>query len=159
MLNSKNSSDDIFILPINHDYPYRLLLLADPSQELVDSYLDKGLCFIAKLNESVVGVVVLLKTHIETFEIMNIAVHENYQRKGIGEKLISFAIEEAKKRNAKFVEIATGNSSLHQLALYQKIGFSIHSIDKNFFLKNYQEPIFENKIKCKDSILLRMSVK
>ncbi len=129
--------DQITFLEINDNYPYRLLLLADPSRELVDSYLDKGLCYIAKLEEKVIGVFILLETKKETFEIMNIAVHENYQRRGIGEKLISQAIKEAKERNAKFIEIGTGNSSLHQIAFYQKMGFTIHSIEKDFFVKNY----------------------
>jgi len=155
MLYSKNSSDDITFIEINTNYPYELLLLADPSKELIDSYLEKGFCFIAKMREDVVGVFILLKTENETFEIMNIAVHENYQRKGIGRKLISHAIKEARKRNAKFIKIATGNSSIYQLAFYQKLGFKIESIEKDYFLNNYSKPIFENGIQCTDKIRLK----
>ena len=59
-----------------------------------------------------------------------------------------------KKKGYKKIEIGTGNSSLGQLALYQKCGFRITGIDIDFFIRCYQEEIFENGIQCRDMIRL-----
>lgn len=48
----------------------------------------------------------------------------------------------AKRSEIKTMEAGTGNSSLPQLALYQKYGFRMHRIDAGH-LNSYPEPIFE----------------
>ncbi|QWU18488.1 GNAT family N-acetyltransferase [Paenibacillus sophorae] len=143
--------------------PYELLLIADPSRELVDRYLEQGTCYIAVLPEEAfpqkpVGVFVLLPRDAETVEIMNIAVREDAQGKGIGRRLLQAAIEIAKASEVRNIEIGTGNSSIHQLALYQKCGFRITSVDRDFFVRNYKEAIYENGIPCRDMIRLRYEV-
>lgn len=54
------------------------------------------------------------------------------------------------------IEIGTGNSSIQRLALYQKCGFRMASIDHDFFLKHYDEPIYENGIQCMDMVRLSL---
>ena len=61
-----------------------LLLLADPSHEVVESYIHRGRCFIAELNGQIVGVYVLIDTRPLTVELVNIAVAEHKQGMGIG---------------------------------------------------------------------------
>ncbi|EAO51681.1 IAA acetyltransferase [Bacillus thuringiensis serovar israelensis ATCC 35646] len=91
-------------------------------------------------------------------EIINIAVSEKEQGKGYGKYLLGFAIDYAKKEEYKTIEIGTGNSSLMQLGLYQKCGFRITSVDKDFFLRNYNEEIYENGIQCMDMIRLTQNL-
>ena len=55
------------------------------------------------------------------------------------------------------VEIGTGNSSLDQLALYQKLGFRITGIVAGFFY-DYPKPIVENGIACRDMVRLRVEL-
>lgn len=138
--------------------PYDLLLLADPSQEIVDDYLDRGHTYVAKIADEIVGVYVLIHTRPQTIEIVNIAVHESYQGRGIGKQLVLDAIVKAKRLKAKTIEIGTGNSSLQQLALYQKCGFRITGIDLDFFIKHYDEEIYENGIQCRDMIRLSLDL-
>ncbi|MGM0446109.1 MAG: GNAT family N-acetyltransferase [Bacillota bacterium] len=135
---------------------FELLLTADPSRELINDYIARGCVFTANFNKEVIGVYVLLKTKPDTYEIMNIAVKENHQNKGVGKFLLKDAINRVKDFNIKRIEIGTGNSSIHQLALYQKVGFRITDIDKGYFLKHYDKPIFENNVQCKD--MIRMSI-
>lgn len=59
-----------------------------------------------------------------------------------------------KKRNYEKVTLGTGNSSINQLAFYQKLGFRITRIRKNYFVDHYSEAIFENDIQCVDLIIL-----
>lgn len=142
-----------------HTVPYELLLLADPSPKIVNEYLQRGECYTASLSDqSTVGVFVLLKTRPETIEIVNIAVREEEQGKGIGKRMIYEAIEIAKQQGAKTIEIGTGNSSVTQLALYQRCGFRIIGVDLDFFLRHYEEEIFENGIQCRDMIRLRLDI-
>ena len=86
---------NISLIEANEDAPFELLLLADPSEKLVREYLRRGQCFIATNNDEVIGVVVLIRTRPETLEIVNVAVHEDHQNKGIGKNLVLFAINNA----------------------------------------------------------------
>lgn len=134
--------------------PYALLLDADPSRGMVDDYLPRGECYVAVVAESVVGVCVLVRTRPGTAEIVNVAVAPAHQGRGIGKSLIRHAIERARELGVRTVEIGTGNSSVGQLALYQKCGFRIVSVDRDFFVRHYNEPIIENGIPCRDMIRL-----
>nr|WP_285848841.1 GNAT family N-acetyltransferase [Solibacillus isronensis] len=134
--------------------PLELLLLADPSKIIVEDYVAKGECFIAENEEQTIGVYVLLPTRPQTVEIVNVAVAEDHQGKGIGKLLVSHAIRIAKTQGYKTIEIGTANSSIGQLALYQKCGFRIVSVDHNYFIKHYSEEIYENGIQCIDMIRL-----
>ncbi|MFP3919286.1 GNAT family N-acetyltransferase [Lysinibacillus telephonicus] len=134
--------------------PMDLLLLADPSRKIVEEYVQRGECFVAENEDRIIGVYVLLPTRPETVELVNIAVIETEHGKGIGKQLIMNAIEIAKSKGYKTIEVGTGNSSIGQLALYQKCGFRITSIDIDFFIRHYPEEIFENGIQCRDMIRL-----
>lgn len=138
--------------------PYDLLLLADPSRKLVDEYLSRGTCFVASYEAEIVGVLVLIRTRPEMMEIVNVAVKETYQGKGIGNKLILYAIEQAKELGIKTLEIGTGNPGAAQLMLYQKCGFRITWIDRDFFIRHYPEPIYENGLLCRDMIRMSMDL-
>ncbi|RPF55270.1 GNAT family N-acetyltransferase [Aquisalibacillus elongatus] len=145
---------DIRELKRDEKYPIDLLLLADPSQTIIEDYLKRGKCFIAISSEIVVGVYVLLPTRPETIELVNIAVAEEQHGRGIGKRLVLHAIQTAKTDGYKTIEVGTGNSSINQLTLYQKCGFRITSIDLDFFTKHYSEEIVENGIQCRDMVRL-----
>lgn len=108
--------------------------------------------------DQTIGVIVLLPTRPNTLEIINIAIDPNYQGKGYAKKLLKFAINNAKNKGFKHIEIGTANSSINQLALYQKVGFRINYIDKDFFLKNDYDEIYENHIQAIDMIRLHMDI-
>ncbi|AOZ94506.1 GNAT family N-acetyltransferase [Paenibacillus crassostreae] len=148
----------IRLLEVIEDSPIELLLLADPSEKLVKEYLSRGQCFVATKNDEVIGVIVLIRTRPETIEIVNIAVREDHQNKGIGKRLVLFAIDKAKEQHIKTVEIGTGNSGLNQLALYQKCGFRITGVDRDFFIRHYKEKIYENGIQVIDMIRLSLDL-
>ncbi|MCK0473180.1 GNAT family N-acetyltransferase [Halalkalibacter sp. APA_J-10(15)] len=134
--------------------PMELLLLADPSREIVEDYSKRGECFIAEIDQHIMGVYVLLPTRPETVELVNVAVVEEQHGRGIGKRLVMDAIKVAKSKGYKTVEIGTGNSGIGQLALYQKCGFRIVGVDIDFFVKHYEDDIFENGIQCRDMVRL-----
>jgi ribosomal protein S18 acetylase RimI-like enzyme len=138
--------------------PMNLLLLADPSKQIVEEYVRRGRCFTAQEGGGVTGVYVLLPTRPGTVELVNIAVLEEYQGQGTGRELVLHAVNEAKKAAFKTLEVGTGNSSIGQLALYQKCGFRIDGVDRDYFVKNYPEPIVENGILCRDMVRLSLDL-
>ncbi|WP_175639084.1 GNAT family N-acetyltransferase [Metabacillus schmidteae] len=136
--------------------PIELLLQADPSEKLINEYVRIGECYVAELKERVIGTYVLLEKNTTTIELKNIAVNEEFQGRGLGKELLFHSIEQARKMGYRTIEVGTGNSSIGQLAFYQKCGFRIIEIDHDFFLRHYPEPIVENGIQCLDMIVLRL---
>lgn len=145
-------------LPSREQAPLDLLKLADPSEKMVNFYLNQGECFVAKENNAVVGVIIVVKTKPDTFEIMAIAVKTEMQNKGIGKSLIAFVREKVKKTGAKYLEIGTGNPGVQQMLLYQKCGFRIVGVDFDYFRRNHDEKIMENGIECRDMIRMQMEL-
>jgi ribosomal protein S18 acetylase RimI-like enzyme len=136
--------------------PYPLLLEADPSKRSIQEYLERGRLYLAFAQEKVVACFVLMRTRPNTNEIMNIAVRKELQSKGIAKQCIAFAERISRQEGCRTLEVGTGNSSLNQLALYQKCGFRIIGVERNYFIKNYVQEIYENGIKCVDMIRLEM---
>lgn len=142
------------LLQKGEEPPYELLLLADPSMQMLDSYLSAALVYLFRLENKVIAVYVLYPLDNITAEIKNIAVAETFQNQGAGKLLLQHAIESARKKGYKKLLIGTGNSSMGQLYLYQKMGFEPTEIIPDFFVKNYKDPIYENGIQCKHKIQL-----
>lgn len=149
---------NIRLLNKDENPPMDLLLLADPSREIVEAYLERGECFIGESDNRVIGVYVILPTRPETVELVNVAVAEEFHGKGFGKTLVMDAIRTAKEKGYKTMEVGTGNSSIGQLALYQKCGFRIIGVDIDFFIRHYDEEIIENGIQCRDMIRLSMDL-
>ena len=143
------------IVPIqSHHYPWDLLLLADPNRSLVEVYLKDSMVLGNVEHGEVRGVIVIAPLSPVSWEIKNVAVSPRYQGKGIGTFLLRTALDLCEERGAQEVWIGTGNSSLNQLGLYQKIGFRMVEIVKDFFSEKYTEPIVENGITCRDMVRL-----
>lgn len=137
--------------------PMPLLLLADPSEEFILSYIQQSHTFVAEKAGAIVGVLVL-QPQGQMAEIRNVAVDAPHQGQGIGRKLVEFATAQAREQRIKQLLVCTGNSSLPALALYKGCGFRVASIDKGYFLRTYPEPIFENGIPCTDRVKLRLEL-
>lgn len=135
--------------------PFDLLELADPSRKQIESYLKTSSCHIITYENLAIGVLVLQAIDSTRIEIKNIAILPSEQGKGLGTQLLNYAEEYCRKEAYKSLIIGTGNSSIGQLALYQKLGFEIAEIKHRFFLEHYSEPIFENGIQCKHMIVLK----
>ncbi|WLR42063.1 GNAT family N-acetyltransferase [Bacillus carboniphilus] len=145
-------------LELDEKPPIDLLLLADPSHMIVERYIERGDCYIAEKEGEAIGVYVLLPTKPNTIELVNVAVKETYQKQGFGKQLVLDALKQAALCGFKTVEVGTGNSSIEQLALYQKCGFRIKSVDSDFFVKHYPQVIYENGIQCRDMVRLSIEL-
>ncbi len=95
---------------IDSDYPYRLLLQADETQDGIDEYLFDSEVYVAKLagKEEPVGGMCLLSLDTDTVELMNIAVDEPFRGMGIGGVMIEKAVEIAATEGYREIILGTG---------------------------------------------------
>jgi ribosomal protein S18 acetylase RimI-like enzyme len=155
----KNRNITFDKLDKDYQIPYELLLLADPSKDLIDGYLKHSEVFAARQIDEIIGIAVLFPLTTETVEIKNVAVKPEFQGLGIGSFLIENVVQFASLNGQKSICIGTANSSVGQLYLYQKLGFEITDIKRNFFTSNYTAPIFENGVQAKHMLLLTRQLK
>ena len=87
------------------------------------------------------------------YEIKNIAVSPAYQGQGLGKRMLMHLTQHVKEAGGEEIFLGTGNSSLSQLAFYQKMGFRITGVVPNYF-RDYEPPIYENGIQCMDMVVL-----
>ncbi|MBC2275753.1 GNAT family N-acetyltransferase [Listeria welshimeri] len=140
--------------------PLELLLEADPSEEQITKYLNKSYVLQLINNHKVIGIICLLPLNKYQLEIMNIAVSSTHHNQGIGKKILNKAFEYAIQENFSEIIVKTGNSSINQLAFYQKNGFRMQQIIPKYFPTNYpNQTIIENGIKCLDQIILLKEIK
>jgi len=132
------------------------LLLADPSRCHVEEYVRQGRCFLAYQDQCLAGVYVLVEKSPRIFELMNIAVTPELHGRGVGRELLAQAVAMARRFGADEIQVGTGNSSIGQLVFYQKAGFRIVGVERDYFLRNYEQKIVENGIRCADMIRLAM---
>ena len=129
-----------------------LLLLADESESMVDKYLERGEMFILNDN-GVKAECVVTKESDGIYEIKNIAVMPEYQRKGYGKCLIKFLL--SYYTDYKVMLVGTGESD-SILSFYRNCGFAESHRIKNFFTDNYNHPMFENGEQLIDMIYLKL---
>lgn len=142
-------------LPKDATIPYDLLLLADETKVAIDGYIHAAELYVFEKGNQVLGIYALVLLDKDNWEIKNIAVAEAHQGKGIGTLLLRDATKRAKLAGAKALLIGTANTAFKQLYIYQKEGFEIDSLKKNFFIDNYPEPIFEQGIRLNHMIMLK----
>lgn len=140
------------------EYPWELLLEADPSRSQIETYLGRSKVYGLFVDPGICGVLVLSGLGSDIVEILNVAVASHARGRGLGRKLIEFAVSTARSAGSRRIEIGTGNSSLGQLYLYQSIGFRMVGMDRDFFVRNYPEPIEENGLRCLDMVRLSMEL-
>ncbi|WNO10046.1 GNAT family N-acetyltransferase [Teredinibacter sp. KSP-S5-2] len=133
--------------------PMALLLLADPSEENIHSYLNDSWVFAATNGEEIIGVCVAKKITDALAEIYNVSVDPSNQKQGIGTKLLKFTLELLAQKGIIRVELGTGTFG-YQLTYYQRAGFRVDSVIKNHFIENYSKPIYEDGIQLKDMLRL-----
>ena len=131
--------------------PMSLLLIADPLESKIRDYLHGATCFGAFVENELVSACVVNSNADGEIELFNFASLENKQGQGIGTKLLKFVISELNSRNVTKLVLGTGTFG-HQLAFYQRLGFRVEGVVKNFFVDNYDEPIYENGLQHYDML-------
>lgn len=111
-----------------------LFELAEDSRSELDSYIDAGEVLVARAEDGLVGHLQLIETELAgRLEIKNMAVLEEWRRRGVGRALIAAAVELARERSRSTVEVATATADVDNLRFYQRCGFRMRSIERDAF--------------------------
>jgi len=113
--------------------------------------------YLIVLDGSLVGAA-LMAWQNDTSELIYIAVNSDQRGRGIGKRVIAHLQDEARQRDVKSLIVGTANAGLDNSAFYQKCGFRIDSVRKDYF-DYFTELVFENGIRIRDMLMLRWNVK
>ena len=144
------------IVPKRQQY-MDLLLLADESEEIVQTYIERGDLFAISLQNQTIGVALFIEEAPHVIELKNIALLPQFTGHGYGKAVIEHACTLYKRRNIHKLIVGTANSSIDNIAFYQKAGFRMTHVKSNFFLQ-YPAPIFENGIQALDMLMFERTL-
>ena len=126
-------------------------IFADPwGRKDIFSYIcsDTGMCYTALIDGEVVGYIIGRKIAPEG-EIYRIAVREDKRQRGIGYRLLPYALKTELGHGVETVFLEVREKNLPARALYKAYGFKEISIRKNY----YQNPADNAVVMIKDSRL------
>ncbi|WP_462250201.1 GNAT family N-acetyltransferase [Ferruginibacter sp.] len=96
-------------------------MLANPKQYFIDK---GGFIFFAMYNKEVAGTFALLKVSDTVFELSKMAVDEKFQGKNIGNAMMEFCMQEAKRLQLHKVILYSNTLLGPAIHLYKKYGFT-----------------------------------
>ena len=91
-------------------------------------------------------------------EIEELAVDRARQGQGIGRAVVAWVLAEARRRAKRAVVVGTANASIGNIAFYQKCGFRMHQVKRDYFsyyADYYGSVQEENGIVVRDMIVFR----
>ncbi|MEO6521837.1 MAG: GNAT family N-acetyltransferase [Mucilaginibacter sp.] len=135
--------------------PYKLLLLADEQMQAIERYIKQCDIYVIESGDKAIAVYAFYPVNGYTAEIKAIAVDEVYQNQGIGKRMLNQAESVAQEKGFRELIIGTPTIAQKQIAIYQKAGFELFDVKKDFFITHYSEPIFEDGTQLKDMAMLR----
>jgi GNAT superfamily N-acetyltransferase len=90
-------------------------------------------------------------------EIMELAIAPERQGQGFGKQFVSWLIDEARRRGKRQLIVGTANSSIGNIAFYQKCGFRMDHVRKDYFWY-YRKPHYENGIRIRDMLVFTIDL-
>lgn len=87
-------------------------------------------------------------------EIMELAIVPERHGQGLGKQLVQWLLDEGRRQRKRAILVGTANSSLSNIAFYQKAGLRMDHVRKDYF-RYYREPRYENGIQIRDMLVFR----
>lgn len=133
-----------------------LLLLADEQEDMIDRYLERGQLFALYDGGELKSIAVVTQEDETTCELKNLATRESEQGKGYGSALVRHLFSYYAPRYETML-VGTGDSPL-TIPFYERLGFRSYRRVKNFFIDNYDHPMFEAGKQLIDMVYLRITL-
>lgn len=123
------------------------ICFSDPwSENSVASELKNPLsCWLVAEEDGEVAGYVGSQTVMDESDMMNVAVHPDYRRKGIAEKLVTELVEALKKRDSRCLTLEVRASNEPARALYEKLGFVQVGLRKNYYRNPREDALILRK--------------
>lgn len=132
---------------------FSLLLLAEGSESALCWSLDNLSDTVYRVEDArqVTGAVTM-RWQSEPCEIVELAVAPHRQRQGLGRQIIERLLAEARHRGKHKMLVGTGNSSIGNIVFYQKCGFRMDHVRRDYFWY-HREPETEDGIRLLDMLV------
>jgi ribosomal protein S18 acetylase RimI-like enzyme len=137
-----------------------LLLLADESLDQVRSYMNLGELYAFVEGDScAVGIVLTIPVD-DGVELKAVAVDASQQNRGVGQRMLAALLDELRKRGVRRAIVGTANAGIGQLAYYQKAGFRLSHIERDFFspARGYPAVMEDNGIRLRDMVWMDLEL-
>ncbi len=131
-----------------------LLLLADPSVDMVMRYLPQGELFALSVGQTAACIAVVQGLDGGDCELKNLATREDLQSRGHASAMVRYLLQQYAKWGYKRMLVGTSD---YGVGFYRKLGFSYSHTISGFFTQHYPEPIWENGAQCVDMVYLSIS--
>ena len=133
-----------------------LLLLADEPEPL-RRYLHRGdLYALTGSSGEMLGVTLVLPHPDEprTVELKAVAVDQSRHNRGLGRRMLREVLADLQNRGWRRVVVGTSNAGIGQMAFYQKVGFRLWRIERDYFTpeKGYDPDERENGLPHRDMV-------
>ncbi len=133
-----------------------LLLLGDEQEDMIARYLDRGTLYALYDGGRLRAVCAVTEEGAGTFEIKNLAVATESQRRGYGRAMVEHVVRQCRDRGTRLL-VGTGDSPL-TVPFYEACGFRESHRVKDFFLEHYDHPIWEEGRLLTDMVYFSMGV-
>ena len=123
------------------------LCFSDPwSENSIASELENKLAFwlVALEGDRVAGYIGS-QTVMDETDMMNVAVHPDFRRRGIAEALVTGLVEELKTQGSHCLTLEVRASNAPAIALYKKLGFSEIGRRKNYYRNPREDALILRK--------------
>lgn len=123
------------------------ICFSDPwSEKSIEAELSCGLSlWLVALEEDKVVGYVGSQTVIDQTDMMNIAVHPQYRRQGIAEKLIAALVDGLKAKGSHGLMLEVRASNLPAISLYEKLGFTQVGRRPNYYRNPKEDALILKK--------------
>jgi ribosomal protein S18 acetylase RimI-like enzyme len=135
------------------------LHLAEDSESQLEAAIDEGVMYVALDDENRdIGVVLALAHSPGEIELRYVAVAEAHQRKGIGKAMLAHVTEASRASKAERLLVGTSSADTGNLDFYQRCGFRLHSIERDYFspARGYPPAFVLNGLPAVDMVWMDM---
>ncbi|MEU2172347.1 GNAT family N-acetyltransferase [Micromonospora chersina] len=131
---------------------------ADEDDERIRAALRDPACrtYLALEDDTPVGAAVVRWDDEQSSEILYIAVVADRRGAGLGRQIVA-AIQADLPAHGRTLVVGTANSAIDNIAFYQKCGFRMHSVRRDYF-DYIQPPVEEHGIVMRDMLLFTYDV-
>lgn len=134
------------------------LLLAEPSESALRWSLDHLSDAVYRLDiDGEIAGAATMRWDDEPAEIVELGIAEGRQHAGLGRAFVAWLLDEARRRGKAAVEVGTRNASIGNIAFYQKCGFRMDHVRRDYFWY-YRTPVEENGIRVRDLLVFRFDL-
>jgi len=93
---------------------------------------DPRIRFYVAVQDRVLGYAILLILPPEG-ELLNIAVDQGHQGRGLGRELLSALMDEANEEGVESIHLEVRAANLSAISLYRALGFEMRGLRKNYY--------------------------